>query len=119
MGLVVCPKHGNGFLFVCPHVGAAVSAGQPCHGIQYLVYTAADPDLAGIELAGWFCPRCIEDHHLPPTGTSIAESDDFLKTTAALYRPVCPGCFKDWQAQGHGDSTWQWRASPSNGCPEA
>ena len=46
MGLVVCPKHGNGFMFVCPHVSDAVVAGEACHGIQHLAFTDADPELA-------------------------------------------------------------------------
>jgi hypothetical protein len=103
MGLVVCPKHGNGFLFVCPHVAAAVFAGSPCRGIQHLAYTAAnDPELADLELAGWFCPQCIEDNHLPPSGTAAPDPDGFLEGTSALYRPVCPGCFQEWRVKGLG-----------------
>ena len=102
MGLVVCPKHGNGFMFVCPHISEAVVAGQPCHEIQYLSYTDAGPELAGFELACWFCPQCMQDHKLPPNGTVIAEGDDFMNGTSELYRPMCPGCFKDWRAQGLG-----------------
>jgi hypothetical protein len=102
MGLVICPKHGRGFMFVCPHISEAVIAGQPCRGIEYVSYTAADPELADLEWACWFCPRCMQDHELSPNGTVLANFDEFMKRTAALYRPMCPGCFKDWDAQGLG-----------------
>jgi hypothetical protein len=102
MGLVVCPKHGNGFMFVCPHVCEAVLAEQPCHEIRYLAYTDADPELSDIELACWFCPRCIDDHGLPPNGTVIADGDEFMNRTNLLYRPMCPGCIEDWRALGLG-----------------
>ncbi len=99
MGLVVCPKHGNGFLFVCPHVAAAVRAGAPCPGIEYRSYTAADhPGLAGLALGCWFCPACIARHRMPPTGTAILDADVFLARTSELYRPMCPGCFAEWRA---------------------
>jgi len=100
MGVVLCPKHGRGFLFVCPHVSDAIHAGKPCPGIEYLAYTDADPELAGIELAGWFCPRCIQDDDLPPNGTVFADGDDFMSVRSALYRPVCPRCFEEWRNQG-------------------
>jgi hypothetical protein len=102
MGLVVCPKHGNGFMFVCPHVSEAVVAGQPRHGMQYLSYTDANPLLAGMDLACWFCSECIRDHQLPPNGTVMAEGDDFMNDKGALYTPMCPGCFEDWRALGLG-----------------
>ena len=95
MGLVVCPIHGNGFLFVCPHISTAVIAHSPCPGIQYLAYTAADDP--ALELACWFCPLCITDNHLPPNGTAILEADELMNANGALYRPMCPGCFNDWQ----------------------
>jgi hypothetical protein len=95
MGLVICPKHGNGFLFVCPHVVAAVESGSSCPGLEYRSYT--DPELEGIELGCWFCPECIAEHRLPPTGTAIPNPEGFLNRTSALYRPMCPGCFEEWQ----------------------
>jgi hypothetical protein len=102
MGLVVCPKHGNGFMFVCPHVGEAIVSGRTCPGIEYLAYTDADPELQGVQLDCWICPRCVSDHKLPPNGTVIADGDCFMNRTAAIYRPMCPGCFKDWRSQGLG-----------------
>lgn len=96
--LVVCPKHGNGGIFVCPHVVAAVATSEPCPGVEYLCYTAADdPELSDIKLGCWFCARCVADHKLPPNGTAMANPDDFLNAKSALYRPMCPGCFKEWQ----------------------
>jgi hypothetical protein len=103
MGLVVCSKHGNGFMFVCPHIVTAVRSASACPDIQHLAYTAADdPELDDIELACWFCPQCIEDNHLPPNGRAVPDADEFINVTSALYRPMCPGCFKDWRAQGLG-----------------
>ena len=99
MGLVACPKHGNGFMFVCPHVGEAVVAGRACQGIEFFGCTDADPELSGFGLDCWFCPQCFSDHELPPNGTVIAD-DDFMNRTASLYCPMCPGCFKDWSKTG-------------------
>jgi hypothetical protein len=99
MGLVVCQKHGNGFMFVCPHVRDAVAARESCHGIEYLTYTNAELELDGIELACWFCPACIQDNQLPVSGTVIVDGEEFMKRTGRLYRPMCPGCFNDWRDQ--------------------
>ena|SRR6266542_1536523 len=100
MGVLICRKHGYGLLFGCPHVGAAVRAGSPCDGIQYLTYPAtADPEFAEIEWAGWFCPQCIDDYHLPPDGTILSDAFGFMEDKDDLYRPMCPGCFRDWQAR--------------------
>lgn len=99
MGLVVCPKHGNGFMFVCPHVSTAVHTGSQCRGIRLLVYIDADiEDIEDIELACWFCPQCVADHHLPPNGTVLSDPVGYMNTTSHLYRPMCPGCFAEWQA---------------------
>jgi hypothetical protein len=89
-------------MFVCPHIVTAVLSGSPCSGIHYLAYTAADdPELDDIELACWlacwFCPQCVEDNHLPPNGTAVQNAEDFIDLTCALYRPMCPGCFKEWR----------------------
>ena len=100
MGLVVCPKHGNGFLFVCPHVFTCVYDGTTCRGIQYLTYE--DAELAEFKLACWFCPQCIEENHLPPDGSIVLDDDEFTNRTNELYRPMCPGCFEDWRTQGLG-----------------
>jgi hypothetical protein len=100
MGLVVCPKHGNGFMFVCQHVADAVLSGLPRPGIQHLAYTAADPDFEGFELGCWFCPQCIASRQLPPSGTVIVDEETFLTQSDGLYRPICPGCFQEWQARG-------------------
>jgi len=102
MGLIICPQHGSGFMYVCPHVSEAVVAREPCRGILRHTYTGADLAFAGIELACWFCPRCVQDHPLPPNGTVIADDNDFMNGKGALYRPMCPGCFNDWRAQGLG-----------------
>lgn len=98
MGLVVCRKHGNAFLYVCPHVVEAVQSNSPCRGIEYRVYSAANVGLEGFELGCWFCPTCIADHALPPIGTALADPDPYLIVTNSLYRPMCPGCFDDWRA---------------------
>lgn len=98
MGLVVCPKHGRGFImFVCPHVVTAIFSSTACRGIQHLAYK--DPELPEMEWACWFCPECIDENHLPPNGTAMPDLDRLI---SPLYRPVCPGCFKDWQGQGLG-----------------
>ena len=103
--LVVCPKHGKGALFVCPHVVAAVAASKPCPGVKYLCDTAADdPELNDVELGCWFCPQCVADHQMPPNGTALANPDDFMNGKSALYRPMCPGCFKEWQGGAPGRS---------------
>ncbi len=102
MGIIRCPRHGNGFMFVCPHVVTAVLASSACRGIQYLAYATDDPELADIKLACWFCPQCIEENHLPQNGTVVPDPDSFLNRTSSLYRPLCPECFKEWQAQGLG-----------------
>jgi len=99
MGVVACPKHGKGLLFVCPHISTAVINGQSCHEIRYVVYPDADP--VSFELGCWFCPCCIEEHSLPPTGTTLLDGD-FKDGTSGLCRPMCPGCFEDWQLQGLG-----------------
>jgi hypothetical protein len=94
MGLVVCPKHGNGFMFVCPEVTVAVRASAPCPGIVRLAHQAEDgPELV---LACWFCPACVADHRLPPSGV-VPDPDKFLNAYSALYRPMCPKCFEEWQ----------------------
>ena len=102
MGVCICPTHGRKYLaFVCPHIRAAVTAGSPCPGIQSLTYTAVEtPELGKLKLPCWFCPQCIRDHSLPPDGTAVSE--DFLVAISKLYRPMCPDCFKDWQARGLG-----------------
>ena|SRR5690242_10076228 len=98
MGLVICPKHGNGFMYVCPHVVSAVLSAAPCPGVEYFAYFAKDdPELEGIYLAGWFCPQCVAAHAFPPSGTAVAEADGFFHRTSALYRPMCPGCFDEWR----------------------
>src|SRR4030095_11173327 len=95
MGLVVCPKHGNGFMFVCPEVADAVRASAPCPGIAQLAHYADDePELV---LECWFCPACVTRYGLPPSG---AVPDSFLDTHSALYRPMCPECFGEWQSSG-------------------
>jgi hypothetical protein len=97
MGLVVCPKHGNGFLFVCPHIVAAVLSDAACPGVEYLGYFAKDDqDLEGLELGCWFCPECVAEHNLPPSGTTFLDPDG-LRIPSALYRPMCPGCFDEWR----------------------
>lgn len=100
MGLVICPKHGNGFMFVCPHICAAVDGGEPCHGIEHhaVDYSDADPDL-DIELECWFCPKCIQVLGLSVNGRNerMADGEDFVNRTAGLYRPMCPVCFNDWR----------------------
>jgi beta-hydroxylase len=76
----------------------AVRAGGPCPSIEYYCYAVAnDVELAGISLGCWFCPQCVSDHQLPPTGTVVANPDELLSRTGALYRPMCRGCFEDWQ----------------------
>jgi hypothetical protein len=102
MGLVICPEHGNGFLFVCPHVITAIEEGTPCHGIQRLAYTYADPLLADFVLACWFCPQCITCESLPPTGAVMNEGDEFFNNISNLYRPTCPGCFEKWRSHEFG-----------------
>lgn len=102
MGLINCPRHGTGFMFVCPHVSNAIVAGVSCPGIQRLAFTDANADLSGIELACWFCPACVQLFELPPGGAAIADGDGFLSRTGAIYRPMCPGCFDDWRTRGLG-----------------
>lgn len=93
MGLVVCPKHDNGFMFVCPEIAESVRASAPCPGIVRLAHHAEDgPELA---LECWFCPACVARYRLPPSG-SVPDADGFLNTHSALYRPMCPGCFNAW-----------------------
>jgi hypothetical protein len=101
MGLVICRKHGRGFMFVCPHVVAAVRSSTACHGIQKIAYTTDDPEL-DIELGCWFCPECIQAKHLPQTNSVIPASDvdRFTDSTNQLYQPMCPGCFEEWRARG-------------------
>src|SRR5687767_14674203 len=99
MGLVICPKHGNGFMFVCPHVVDAVYFDKPCRGIEPLTYSSSDSGLTGIELKGWFCPQCIRDYKLPPDGAAVDDTDDFLNRTSTIYRPMCPGCLAEWQTR--------------------
>jgi hypothetical protein len=96
MSMVVCARHGNGNgCTVCPHVLNAVLTGARCDGIEYLEHVAADdPDL---RLAAWFCPQCVAEYQLPASGTAVANPDEFLKRTGKLYRPICAGCFEDWQ----------------------
>lgn len=106
MGIICCPRHGNGFmgfLFVCPHVVTAVLASSVCRGIQSLAYAVDDPELTDdFELTCWFCPQCIEENQLPQDGAVFSNLDGFLNRTSGLYRPMCPECFKEWQAQGLG-----------------
>jgi hypothetical protein len=79
-------------------VYSAVKFGVSCPEIEYRSYS--DPELEGIELGCWFCPKCLDRHHLPPTRTTIPDSDGFLTHTNELYRPICPGCFDEWQNPG-------------------
>lgn len=90
MGLVVCVEHGNGFMFVCPHVAEAVLSAHPCLGIEFREYEDPPEVIVGC----WFCPACIKVNNLPPTGERV--SDEFLNRTSELYRPMCPGCFRKW-----------------------
>lgn len=97
MGLVICPKHGNGFMFVCPHVSGAVLANSPCPGIElraYRMFEDDDTDYTKIEC--WFCPQCIATYHIPD-GSPVAD-EDYIERTHELYRPMCPGCFSEWLA---------------------
>jgi hypothetical protein len=92
MGLVVCPKHGNGFMFVCPHVAEAVLSDGPCGGIQKLGHWIEDLREAPIHC--WFCPQCISDYQIPPSG---AVTEDWAYGVPSdLHRPMCPGCFSEW-----------------------
>src|SRR5438067_8632988 len=101
MAMVVCPKHGNGAVFVCPHVVKAVLTGGPCPGVEYRSYAAADdPELEDVSLGCWFCPQCVADYQLPPNGTAVANPDEQLGRTSGLYCPICPGCFEDWRRGG-------------------
>src|SRR5947209_389410 len=94
VGLVICPKHGNGCTFVCPDVAEAVRDKTSCAGIERLAYSAEDdPELV---LECWFCPACVAGHRLPPSGP-VADPDGFLNTHGALYRPICPRCFEAWR----------------------
>jgi len=97
--LVVCEQHGNGFMFVCPHVATAISNGSACRDIRHLDFKAPhDEDLADLTLDGWFCNHCVEEHQLPIDGF-VADADSFLDNTNDIFRPMCPGCFEDWRAR--------------------
>src|ERR1019366_5308596 len=94
MGVVVCAKHGRGFMFVCPHVVNAIDTSSPCCGIELRQYPDPEvPELGSWDC--WFCSRCITEYALPATGTIM--TDDFLNRTSSLYRPMCPGCFRVWR----------------------
>lgn len=101
MGLVLCPKHGpKGIVFGCPHVAAAVLSASPCAGMERRAYSAKDdPDLMDVELAGWFCTQCVTEFQLPSDETAIADADEFLNRTNALYHPICAQCFQEWREQ--------------------
>jgi hypothetical protein len=102
MALVICSKHGNGALFVCPHVVRAMQLGSPCPGIEYRQYSAADdPELEGVELGCWFCAGCRSEHRLPPSGP-LDDPDEFLNSKGGLYRPMCPECFDEWKRAAAG-----------------
>jgi hypothetical protein len=85
-------------MFVCPHVSEAVVTNTRCPGIEWRAYFISDgSELDGLEDGCWFCQQCIAEHRLPPHGSDIPDPDAFLEYTGHLYRPMCPGCFKDWQ----------------------
>lgn len=105
MGLVLCKKHGSGFVFVCQHISNAVWSDANCNPnpIRHIEFTAPhDVDFANqtlLTLSGWFCPACIEEHHLPLDGMMMDAEPLFLEDTSAIFRPMCPGCFEEWRAQ--------------------
>jgi hypothetical protein len=80
-------------------VSEAILSNTLCPDIEWRTYFVSDAsELDGLDMGGcWFCQQCITDHDLPPHGSAIANPDAFLKYTSHLYRPMCPGCFKDWQ----------------------
>ena len=99
MGLVVCEQHGGGFMYVCPHVVAAISTDSARRDIRYLEFAASDDEeLADLTLAGWFCACCIDGYHLPTDGC-VTDADSFLEGASAVFRPMCPGCFEDWRSR--------------------
>ena len=94
MGPGICPKHGDGwFISVCPHVVEAKRSSCPCPGIELLEYQ--HQEIPQLSFRCWFCPTCIAEHVLLPTGSIISE--DFFVRTSPLYRPMCPDCFKEWR----------------------
>lgn len=101
MGLVVCEKHGTGFVFVCPHVARTVSTNSACDPIRYLEFsTRHDAELADLNLGGWFCSTCIDERQLPTDGV-VADVDSFLDDTSDIFGPMCPGCFNEWETESN------------------
>jgi hypothetical protein len=100
MGMVGCPKHGRGFMYNCPHLISAVTNGSRCAGAVYREYAMSDD--RSFRIGCWYCPACVEAHHLPPSGTVPFDSQQFPESVASLLQPMCPGCFQEWQAAGNG-----------------
>ncbi|QDU19871.1 hypothetical protein [Urbifossiella limnaea] len=100
MGIVICPKHGHGFLYNCPHLVAAVVAHSPLPGVEYLEYAPSD-DPAFL-IGCWYCPACVAAHCLPPSGSVPFDSEKFPEGVSPLLQPMCPECFRQWRAAGLG-----------------
>lgn len=100
VGIVVCPEHGHGFMYNCPHLVVAVVTKSPLPGVEYREY-GSDEDPT-FRIGCWFCPACLETHHLPPSGSMAFDADGFPPSAASLCQPMCPGCFQEWRAAGHG-----------------
>jgi hypothetical protein len=47
MGLVLRTKHGQGFMFVCPHVAAAIRERSLCPGMEWRIYRPMCPGCFG------------------------------------------------------------------------
>src|SRR6478752_3106476 len=95
MGMVVCPKHGNGFMFVCPHVADAVQCDRACGGIRQLSHWI--DDLPEVVIGCWYCPQCVSEHQIPPSG-SVTEGEAF-RMPSSIHMPMCPGCFEEWHVR--------------------
>jgi beta-hydroxylase len=100
---VVCAKHpGGSSIRVCPHVLNAIYFGQNCAAPEYREYSAHDGDFAGFGIGAYFCPNCIAEHSLPPSGTSLSAVDAelFLDRLEHLFGATCQQCFEEWVKRG-------------------
>ena len=111
MGLVVCGKHGNGFMFVCPHVRDAILEDGPCDGIQQLCHSIND--LPELENCCWYCPHCIAEYRIPPSG--IVTDEEAFSVPSEVHRPMCPGCFDEWLTRQRPQRLQSWRGLDGGG----
>lgn len=97
MGPIICDRHGHvAGAFVCPHFRDAILGETTCAGAEYREYPFSNPLFEGLKDGGWYCPDCIRELALPPTGTVIEDDDEWVSRVARIHRPVCSICLDEW-----------------------